>query len=601
MVDAGERLGPFLLLERIGRGGMGEVWLAQALGLPASEAPGSGLTATQTDLCVVKTVRAEQADDADAVKRFADESRLAMLVTGPHIARVVDAGRAGDVRYLALALVEGVDLLTLMNRLPSIGRNLDDAVALWIGACLLDALASAHTARHPLTQAPLGVVHRDISPHNVMCVRNGEACVIDFGLALSSVKQARTEQNVVFGKLAYMAPEQARGAVVDSRADIFAAGVVLYELLSGQRYWGALTTSEIWGRVGGDGWVPPHWQTLAPDLQGFLAPMLASERRLRSFDAAERLAALTPLLMARGGSIAAAQQLANIVQEVAEPELARADRARAAMVPVATTTTAGAAQQDPATLALQLPPDTISFAIEEAVAVAAALATRTVALPAFADLVAASTHIESLPAWARTEMAIPAAQGVPPAATLPSSSFSSLPSSFSSSSSLGTVVLPHAAVAPSRSSSPSSSRRLLLAGGVVVVAIVAIVGALAMTGTPAPTMVQRPVIAPVITPVVTPVIAPVIAPVITPAAPPTVAVVAGAVVVDAGQAADVGAGPAVPRPPPPSPVRRSLDQRLQALSSCRAACVGLLQKKAPLPPAAEPLLVGCERTCRQLH
>jgi serine/threonine-protein kinase len=363
MTVVGERLGPFLMLDRIGSGGMGEVWLAQPVAVPGTRG-----------LCVVKTMRAEVADDADALRRFADETRLAMLLHHPHISRVVDAGRANGIRYLGLDLVEGIDLYTLMQRLAAQQRTVDESVVLWIAACALDALAFAHAAKHPLTGGPLGVVHRDISPQNIMCARSGNAHVIDFGLALSSVKQARTAQDIVLGKLAYMAPEQARGDPVDARCDIFALGVVLYEIVAGRRYWGELAHHEIWQRAGREQWMPPGFADLASDIKALLAPMIARSPQARAHDAAERLEALTPLLLTRGGPAAATRQLAQLVEEHAAFELERVARARATMV---------AHVEYDAPTETSVDPHTESFALNEAAAVMAALASPTLALPAF--------------------------------------------------------------------------------------------------------------------------------------------------------------------------------------------------------------------------
>ncbi len=357
--------GPFVLLEPLGRGGMGEVWLAR----PGAAIPGA------PDVCVLKTMRADVADDAEAVKRFGDETRIALLLAHPGISRVLDAGRVGGVRYMAIELVEGVDLLTLLARCAEAKRPLDVATALWIAACALDALAFAHGAQHPVSGAPLGIVHRDISPQNIMCNARGIARVIDFGLALSSLKRAKTAQDIVMGKLGYMSPEQARAEKVDARADLFSAGVVFYELLALEPYWGDLAPRDIWSHVARVDYTPAKLSTLDPDVAAWLTPLLARDPAQRAADAGERRDALAPLLKKRGGAPAAQRTLAALVESLAQPELSRVRTWRAE----AAARSAAAPPAGDAALADE------TIAAEEAAAVAAALAVRAAALPAFND------------------------------------------------------------------------------------------------------------------------------------------------------------------------------------------------------------------------
>lgn len=567
MTDVGERLGPFLMIERIGRGGMGEVWLAQPVAIPSVR-----------DLCVVKTVRAEVADDADALRRFADETRLAMLLHHPHISRVVDAGRAGTTRYLALGLVEGVDLLTLMRRLAARGAPLDESVALWILACALDALAFAHAARHPLSGEPLGVVHRDISPQNIMCARSGNAHVIDFGLALSSVKQARTEQDIVLGKLAYMAPEQARGNAVDARADIYALGVVLYELVAGARYWGELEHPAIWKLAGREDWTPPHFADLPRDIAAVLGPMIARVPDARANDAAERLEALTPLLIARGGPAAAVARLAQLVEDNAAPELERVARARATMMSL----------PDDAPTEGLLDPNTQSLALDEAAAIAAALASPTIAMTAIAmpAFTAPGASPRTLPAQTRETARIDRSVGGGPRTLV-----DALP---------GPIDAPVAAPGRGR-------RRLALAAGALALAAMGgLALSAALTGAPAIDAVGGDAGIPGV------------AADAGARALADAGVIASVVVVtariDAGVDGGVDAGvdaTAIPdtSPEKPRPRKRTLDERLRALSQCNERCAVTLRKGQDIGPleaasgpgrvAIEATLRNCELSCRR--
>lgn len=311
------RLGRYLLVEPIARGGMGEVWLARP-----EEVPGA------PPLCVVKTLREGLVTDSEARVRFVDESRVALLLSHPCICRTVDAGSVGDTLYIALEVVEGLDVRHLVHRALDAGRPVDEALALWIVGCAADGLAFAHEARHPLTGAPLGIVHRDISPQNLMCGADGTVRVIDFGLALSSLKEARTEQDVVLGKLAYMPPEQATGGRLDARTDVFALGVVLYELLTGERYWGELKHDQIWRRAGLGTWVPPALGRLPGELRSVVAGAIAGRLAERTPSAARLRDAVAHLLAQRGGPAEAARRLGAMVEELARPEILRIRAAR---------------------------------------------------------------------------------------------------------------------------------------------------------------------------------------------------------------------------------------------------------------------------------
>jgi eukaryotic-like serine/threonine-protein kinase len=311
--------GPFALLEPLARGGMGEVWLARRFGLK-----------NVADVVVIKVTRTDQADKTEAHQRFRDETRIALLLAHPCIARTVDAGRADDMEYLALEAVDGLSLLELEQRMHARHEPMPEHVALYVAACMLDGLAFAHTATHPITGAPLGVVHRDISPHNVMLGSDGSVKIIDFGVALSTLKEAQTEQGIVVGKMAYMSPEQARGSQIDARADVFAVAVVLYELLAGERYYPGMTADAIW-RVAGTGqYVPPRLASLAPDLVRALSRALHPDPNKRTQSAATMRAEIAALLMVRGGAMRSARDTAALVNRHAGEEIARMARARVA-------------------------------------------------------------------------------------------------------------------------------------------------------------------------------------------------------------------------------------------------------------------------------
>ncbi len=215
--------GRYLLIQRISRGGMGEIFLAKH-GLAGFE-----------KLCVIKKVLPSLAEDDQFISRFIDEAGVAIKLQHVNVAQVFEVGRVGDEYFLALEYVEGRDLrrtLTLLNRAH---RRLPVDLALFIAREMAQGLAYAHR-RTGNDGSSLNLVHCDISPPNVVVSFEGETKIIDFGIAKSAMRATATDPKMGFGKFGYMAPEQlVRGGQVDHRTDVYAVGVVLFELLTGQR------------------------------------------------------------------------------------------------------------------------------------------------------------------------------------------------------------------------------------------------------------------------------------------------------------------------------------------------------------------------------
>ncbi|MEZ4360014.1 MAG: serine/threonine-protein kinase [Kofleriaceae bacterium] len=215
--------GRYLLLQRLSRGGMGEIFLAKH-GLAGFE-----------KLAVIKKVLPHLAEDAQFISRFVDEAQVAIKLAHVNIAQVFEVGRVGDEYFLGLEYVEGRDLRRTLSLLAQQNRRFPVDMALLIGREIANGLAYAHR-RTAADGSSLGLVHCDISPPNVMVSFEGETKIIDFGIARSALRGTATDPKMGFGKFGYMAPEQLlRGGVVDHRTDVYAAGVVLFELLTGHR------------------------------------------------------------------------------------------------------------------------------------------------------------------------------------------------------------------------------------------------------------------------------------------------------------------------------------------------------------------------------
>ena len=215
--------GRYLLVQRLSRGGMGEIFLAKH-GLAGFE-----------KLAVIKKVLPHLAADAQFISRFVDEAQVAIKLQHVNVAQVFEVGRVGDEYFLALEYVEGRDLRRTLALLGHRRTRLPVDLALFIARELANGLAYAHR-RTSSDGASLHLVHCDISPPNVVVSFEGETKVIDFGIAKSALRGTATDPKLGFGKFGYMAPEQLiRGGMVDARTDIYAAGVVLYELLTNHR------------------------------------------------------------------------------------------------------------------------------------------------------------------------------------------------------------------------------------------------------------------------------------------------------------------------------------------------------------------------------
>jgi serine/threonine-protein kinase len=208
--------GKYRLLEKLAEGGMGAVYLAS-----------SGARGMEK-VCALKVVLPNLASP-EYVARFLDEAKVMVRLTHGSLVQVFDAGEIDDEAYIAMEFVEGQDLRAIWNRCVEVQRAfpVDVAVHLLKEACR--GLAYAHSYEG------LQLVHRDISPPNIMATYAGESKVMDFGLAHSALKLEHTSPGLVYGKVPYMAPEQARGEHLDGRADVYAVGVVLWELLTGRR------------------------------------------------------------------------------------------------------------------------------------------------------------------------------------------------------------------------------------------------------------------------------------------------------------------------------------------------------------------------------
>ena len=235
--DAPIKFGRYELLRLLARGGMGEVYLARM----------QGASGWQKQL-VIKRMLPHLAEDPAFARRFLEEARISTSLSHGNLVPVFDVGEHDGALFLAMDHVDGWDLRAIHRAELARGARLPDQLALFIVAEICRGLAYVHNRRDEQGRR-LGLVHRDVSPSNILISRDGEAKLVDFGIAIAPDQAVRTATGELRGKLAYMSPEQARGERLDHRSDIYSLGVVLYELLTGERPVSTGSDMEVLARV----------------------------------------------------------------------------------------------------------------------------------------------------------------------------------------------------------------------------------------------------------------------------------------------------------------------------------------------------------------
>jgi serine/threonine-protein kinase len=214
-----ERFGDYQLVRYLTAGGMADLYLATR-----AQHPG---------YLVLKRIQSRYVEMTRVVKMFIDEGRIAQALDHPNIVKVVDVGQQGGNYFIAMEYINGRDLLQICRRGLDVGQFLPRHLAVAILVQALGGLMYAHEKRGPDGRL-LEVVHCDVSPGNLVLSWGGTAKIVDFGIARANI-QLRSEDHSVAGKYNYMAPEQIRGEAIDARADLFAVGILLYELTVGKR------------------------------------------------------------------------------------------------------------------------------------------------------------------------------------------------------------------------------------------------------------------------------------------------------------------------------------------------------------------------------
>lgn len=232
-----EAFGRFYLTHLIAKGGMAEIFRAKTFGQGGFE-----------KRMAVKRILPHHSEDENFLTMLSDEARLTVQLTHPNIVQVFDFGMAQEQYYLSMELVDGIDLNGLLKDLKEKNKKIPQNLACYIVTQVCEGLEYAHNKKDNKGQ-PLNIVHRDISPHNILIAYEGLVKVTDFGIAKAASNLHHTQTGTVKGKVSYLSPEQALGKPIDGRSDIFATGLLLYELLLGRRLFSGNSQIEILGKV----------------------------------------------------------------------------------------------------------------------------------------------------------------------------------------------------------------------------------------------------------------------------------------------------------------------------------------------------------------
>ncbi len=217
------RIGRYEVLRKIATGGMAELFLAKQVGMEGFE-----------KVVAIKRILSHLAYDEEFVAMFRDEARIVAKLNHPNIVQIYDLGKSGDSYFIAMEYIAGRNLSSIAKRARALGEQVPPT---YIARCMAQAcegLFYAHT-RRDIDGRDLQIIHRDVSPQNIIVSFSGAVKLVDFGIAKAASKAAHTRAGVLKGKYAYMSPEQIRGEPIDARSDLFSVGVVLYELLCGRR------------------------------------------------------------------------------------------------------------------------------------------------------------------------------------------------------------------------------------------------------------------------------------------------------------------------------------------------------------------------------
>jgi serine/threonine protein kinase len=215
--------GKYVLLDRVSVGGMAEVYRAKSFGVAGFE-----------KIIAIKRILPAMVEESEFIDMFIDEAKIAGQLSHSNISSIYELGRVGNAHYIALEYIWGKDLLQIINRFRRMRKHMPPPMVAWIGAKICEGLDYAHR-KLDARGNPLHIVHRDMSPQNVLVSYEGNVKIIDFGIAKAASRTTTTRAGVLKGKFGYMSPEQVRSSSIDARSDLFAVGTCMHEMATGER------------------------------------------------------------------------------------------------------------------------------------------------------------------------------------------------------------------------------------------------------------------------------------------------------------------------------------------------------------------------------
>src|SRR3989338_5707931 len=218
-----KKLGDYLILEKIAHGGMAQIYKAQT-----TDPKGTGR------LVVIKRILPHISSNKDYISMLVDEAKMASQFSHGNIAQIYDFGRVDDDYFIVMEYVDGKTLGEIFKAFQSRPEAIPIDILVYVVMQVCQGLEYMHSRKDPQGKS-LGIVHRDISPQNVIVSHSSDVKIIDFGVAKAFDRESYTESGVLKGKFAYMSPEQVDGSDLDNRSDIFSAGIILWEMLTGKR------------------------------------------------------------------------------------------------------------------------------------------------------------------------------------------------------------------------------------------------------------------------------------------------------------------------------------------------------------------------------
>ena len=310
-----DQIGRYEVIQHLASGGMADLFLCRQTGPMGFE-----------KVAALKKIRSRHSEDSEFLTMFMDEARVAALLNHPNIAQIYDLGDEDGSPYLAMEFVNGRNLSAIFKKSVAQGQTIPEHIVAGIMRGIVRGLAYAHGLSAPNGQ-PLDLVHRDVTPQNVIVSHDGQIKLVDFGIAKAATQMARTRHGVIKGKYSYMSPEQVRSEPLDGRSDLFAVGILMYEALTARRPFKRSNTVDTLKAVVQD--LPPDPRrfnaAISKPMIDIIARSLFKKRDKRFRDAHAMLSALEKVLHDRDEPVTDSV-IAQWTNELFESDETKAER-----------------------------------------------------------------------------------------------------------------------------------------------------------------------------------------------------------------------------------------------------------------------------------